>query len=139
MRYLRGSYNHTAAYRFDWSKMLRAGCYYQTHWGPVPQSDGELIFDNLRFVRRATVLSEGGAFGGELATKGTGLAIIDASLDEVGTSAHTVTTAQHRLPAAQQSLHRVRAGDQAHRAADRGGGQPNQKGHNIRRSREVVA
>ena len=42
MKYLRGNYNRTASYRFDWPKILKAGCYTNTPMGPVAQSDGEV-------------------------------------------------------------------------------------------------
>lgn len=35
---------------FDWERVLREGCYTETERGPVCQSDGELVFDNARFV-----------------------------------------------------------------------------------------
>lgn len=57
MKYLRGNYDRYAQYRFNWTKILKAGCYTNTPWGPVAQNDGELVMDNPRFVRKESVFS----------------------------------------------------------------------------------
>ena len=55
-RHFRG--NHvTDRTVFNWTEVLRQGCYHRTPRGPVTQYDGELIYDNPRFVDRARLLS----------------------------------------------------------------------------------
>mmetsp|Transcript_24656 Transcript_24656/g.56482 ORF Transcript_24656/g.56482 Transcript_24656/m.56482 type:complete len:321 (-) Transcript_24656:212-1174(-) len=74
MKYLRGNYNSSTKYRFNWPKILKAGCYTQTAMGPVAQSDGELVFDNPRFVVSGSVFSfaDVALRASELRSMGTG-------------------------------------------------------------------
>ena len=50
IRVLRGSYNYTSPERFDWTQMLRLKCFQRGPFGPVANFDGQLIFDNPRFL-----------------------------------------------------------------------------------------
>ena len=56
VRHMRGNKLYKAD-RFDWAAMKAKGCYHSTPLGPVAAWDGELIFDNPRFVNRSRALS----------------------------------------------------------------------------------
>jgi len=57
MKFLRGNYKPDSPDRFQWSRILEAGCYHNTSFGAVNQADGELILDNPDLVDRDNVFS----------------------------------------------------------------------------------
>lgn len=48
--------------RFNWSRLMKEGCYHSTPRGPVANWDGEIIVDNPRFVDRSKALTMDDAF-----------------------------------------------------------------------------
>jgi lipopolysaccharide biosynthesis glycosyltransferase len=56
-KYLRGNYKPTSTDRFGWDKIISSGCFFETPFGKVNQWDGELVFDNPKFVIAANAFS----------------------------------------------------------------------------------
>ena len=50
-KYLRGDYSDSP-YRFQWDQLVKEGAYTNSVRGKVANWDGELIFDNPRFVKK---------------------------------------------------------------------------------------
>lgn len=55
--YLRRAYSVRWEQTFRWEKMVKGRCYHDTPRGPVAGWDGELIYDNPRFVDRTLAFS----------------------------------------------------------------------------------
>jgi hypothetical protein len=51
-KYLRGNYQPNMPYRFQWDQLVKKGSYTNSVRGKVANYDGELIFDNPRFVKQ---------------------------------------------------------------------------------------
>lgn len=56
VRYIRGNHLFPTS-RFEWRTMYKHGCYHNTSFGPIAAWDGELIYDNPKFVNRSRVFS----------------------------------------------------------------------------------